>query len=194
MRKKFDSFAGLPLSLQKEAIREGEKLLDAQFMAASGADQRALTWAGFLISPATGALGGGIALFNKTPADVVLGYISIGFGIALLASAWIAIETVRPGRYDFPGNRPAHWLPEEWASSGTNQHREQTARTDQAQHLDACICKNRDRAAEKARAMGSSFHLALWSAVLAGVALVIIVTARHFTIREPISEIVSLRS
>lgn len=189
MRKNFDSFVDLPVSLQREAIREGEKLLDAQFTAASSADQRALTWIGFLIAAATAALGGGVALFNKNPADLLLGYISILFGISQLKAAWTAIETVRPSKFGFAGNRPANWLPEEWDCAGTAKDKEQKARTDQARHIDACICDNRDAAEQKARAMSSSFQWALRSAVIAGVLLLGIVTARNFTILEPISDI-----
>jgi hypothetical protein len=47
MRNAFDTFSDLPEALQKEAIREGEKLLETQFAAATAADQRALTWSGF---------------------------------------------------------------------------------------------------------------------------------------------------
>lgn len=77
MSKSFDTFSDLPIALQQEALREGERLLDAQFTAAIAADQRALTWAGFLIAAATAALGGGVALFNKNPVDPLLGYASI---------------------------------------------------------------------------------------------------------------------
>jgi hypothetical protein len=193
MRKNFDTFADLPISLQKEAIREGEKLLDTQFTAATAADQRALTWAGFLIAAATAALGGGVALFNNHPPDLVLGYGSILFGIAMLKPAWTAIETVRPAKFGFPGNRPGHWLPDEWDCKGTAKEKEQQARTDQATHLDACICDNRDAAEERSRAMHSSFAWALWSVVVAGFVLLMIVTHRHVPMVEHALEIARMR-
>lgn len=192
MRKNFDTFADLPVSLQKEAIREGEKLLDAQFTSATAADQRNLTWAGFLIAAATAALGGGVALFNNDRPDLVLGYGSIVFGIVMLWPAWTAIKTVRPSKFGFPGNRPGNWLPEEWDCKGTAKEKEQAARTDQARHLDACICDNRDTAEGRAQAMHRSFHWALWTVVIAGVLLVAIVTLRNFPIFGPISEFVKV--
>jgi hypothetical protein len=179
MRKNFDTFKDLPVSLQKEAIREGEKLLDTQFTAATTADQRALTWAGFLIAAATAALGGGVALFNGQHPDLVLGYGSILFGIAMLNAAWLAIQTVRPSKFGFPGNQPANWLPEEWDCVGSAKDKEQVARTDQARHLDACISDNRDAAEANAKEMHRSFEWALWSVVVAGFVLLAIVTHRN---------------
>lgn len=193
MRKNFDSFNDLPVSLQKEAIREGEMLLDTQFTAATAADQRALTWAGFLIAAATAALGGGVALFNGRHPDLVLGYGSILFGIATLKPAWTAIATVRPSKFGFPGNRPANWLPEEWNCVGTAKDKEQAARTDQARHLDACICDNRDAAEANAKAMHRSFEWALWSVVVAGVVLLAIVTHRNVPAVEHALELARMR-
>jgi hypothetical protein len=193
MRKNFDSFADLPVTLQKEAIREGEKLLDTQFTAATAADQRALTWAGFLIAAATAALGGGVALFNGTQPDLVLGYGSIIFGIAMLMASWTAIQTVRPSKFGFPGNQPAYWLPEEWDCKGSANNKEQTARTDQARHLETCICENREAAEKNARAMHRSFQWALWSVIVAGAVLLAIVTHRHLPVVEHALEFARMR-
>lgn len=193
MRKNFDTFADLPVTLQKEAIREGEKLLDTQFTAATTADQRALTWAGFLIAAATAALGGGVALFNNQHPDLVLGYGSIIFGIAMLRAAWLAIETVRPSKFGFPGNQPSYWLPEEWECKGSAQEKEATARTDQARHLDKCICENREAAEASAKAMHKSFEWAVWSVVAAGLILLAIVTHRHVPMVEQTLEIARMR-
>jgi len=190
MSKAFDSFGELPVALQQEAIREGERLLDAQFTAAIAADQRALTWGGFLIAAATAALGAGVALFNKRPVDPLLGYASIIFSISLLRAAWVAIRTVRPSKFAFPGNHPANWLPHEWDCVGTEEDKLKAARTDQARSLENCICDNRDAAARKARSMRHSFEFALWSVVAAGLLLLVTVTGRTFTIQEPTSEII----
>jgi hypothetical protein len=190
MINSFDTFGDLPLALQQEAIREGERLLDAQFTAATAADQRALTWAGFLIAAATAALAGGVALFNKKPVDPLLGYSSIIFAISMLRAAWLAIKTVRPSKFAFPGNHPANWLPHEWDCVGTDQDKLKAASIDQARSLENCICENRDIAASKAGSMRESFQWAVWSVVAAGLLLLSVVTGRTFTIQEPTSEII----
>jgi hypothetical protein len=134
-----------------------------------------------------------VALFNNQHPDLVLGYGSILFGIAMLNAAWLAIKTVRPARFGFPGNRPGHWLPDEWDCKGTAQQKEQTARTDQAKHLDACICDNRDAAGQMAGAMHRSIQWALWSVVVAGVFLLAIVTHRHVPVVEQTLELLRAR-
>ena len=192
MSKSFETFANLPVSLQCEAIREGERLLDAQFAAATAADQRALTWAGFLIAAATAALGGGVALFNNSQSDLILGYASILFGCSVLRGAWVAIKTVRPGKFAFPGNHPANWLPCEWNCVGSDENKQMIARTDQAKSLENCICENRDLAAAKARSMNASFGWTLWSVVAAGLLLIMVETTRSLTIQEPNSGVIRL--
>lgn len=180
----FDEFGDLPLELQKEALREGEKLLDAQFAAATAADQRALTWAGFLLTGATGALGGGIALFNTQKPDVWLGYLAIIFAAAILRSAWLALATVRPTLFCLPGNRPAHWLPSEWNCVGSAQAKVKTARKDQARHIDGFIVGNKEASAQRAAKMQRSFSWAFWTASIAGITLIATVTARNPSVQK----------
>jgi len=190
MSNSFESFADLPLSLQSEAIREGEKLLDTQFVAATAADQRALTWSGFLIASATAAFGGGIALFKTKPPDIMIGFGALAFSVALLRSAWLAIKTVRPSKFGFPGNQPAFWLPAAWDCLGTSNRMERQARIDQARQLDERIRENAESAAEKAKIMSRSFDWAIWSTVGAGLLLAGLVTERSFHIFDGVTKII----
>lgn len=184
MSNSFDTFKDLPESLQKEAIREGEKLLDTQFLAATAADQRALTWGGFLIAAATGALGGGLVLLNKSQPDLLVGYAAMVFATAILRAAWLAIATVEPSLFGFPGNSPVNWLPSSWGCTGSENNKIEVARTEQATHLDTLIRENREQAASNAKGMKRSFKWAVRSLIFAGAVLFAVVTYRQFDIQD----------
>lgn len=170
MRNEFESFKTLPVELQKEALREGELRLAAQFATASAADQRALTWGGLLIAAATASLGGGIALLTKTPPDVGLALLALAFAGAILRAAWLALSTVVPASFALPGNHPCSWLPDQWECSGTDGVKIAQARAEQADHIDACITENRDYAEANGRIMRRSFTWALWTVLVSSVA------------------------
>ena len=189
MSKNFETFAELPVNLQKEAILKANGC-STRSLPPPPPRTNALLVGPALIAAATAALGGGVALFNKEPADLLLGYISILFGISFLKAAWTAVQTVRPSKFGFPGNWPENWLPAEWDCNGMAKEKEQTARTEQAHHINDCICENRDMAADKAKAMHRSFQWALWSIMVAGGALLITVTARQAAVRESVLEVV----
>jgi len=193
MRNSFDRFKELPDRLQDEAIREGEKLLEAQLAVATAADQRALTWGGFLLTGATAAFGGGVALFNNGPADPLLGYTAILFGVALLWAAWLSLMPVAPSLFCFPGNRPGLWLPDQWDCTGDESEKIEKARVDQAQQLDKFIRNNMKDAEKRAKEMRRSFQLAFGAVLAAGLFLLITVTARQFAICGAISEIFGLQ-
>jgi hypothetical protein len=189
MDNKFLSFSQLPATLQKEAIREGEMLLNALLAVATAADQRALTWATLLIGGATGSLGGGIALLTKSGPDPLLAGVAILFaGALLLASHW-AISTISPSPFCFPGNHPSHWLPEEWNPGSDKGAAIQTARAQQAEQIDDFIKANIDAASRNAEELKRSIKLAFWAVAGAGLALLFILIGRYWTIVEPTSEI-----
>lgn len=187
--KPFDNFARLPLRIQRDALREGEVLLQAQLTVANAADQRALTWGGFLIAAATAALGGGIALLIKSPPDLSLSVLALGFALCILKAAWDAIRTVAPALWDFPGIRPGNWLPDgDWPPPDEPEACQQ-ARNDRARQIDRAIGDNIESARRRAQRMNSSFRLALSTVGVAGVLLVLVLIFRCYTIREPTSEI-----
>jgi hypothetical protein len=190
MSNRFESFAHLPIELQNEAIREGEVWLNAQLHAATAADQRALTWGGFLIASATASLGGGIALITKSPPDHLLAGVAILFSGLLLYASYLAVLTVKPALFCFPGNRPGHWLPEHWASGGTERVAAQRARIDQARTLDDRILENRGNAEFRAETFNRSIKVAFATVAGGGVLLVIILAGRVWTIEEPTSNVV----
>ncbi|WP_426692747.1 hypothetical protein ACMC5O_001848 [Sphingomonas sediminicola] len=180
----------MPPELQVEALREGEKMLELQLTVANAADARALAWSGFLLTGGTASLGGGIALFNKSPADIWLGYVAILFGLQLLIAAWLSLSTVAPKRFCLPGNQPSSWLPENWECVGDDPAKIRRSRIDQARDIDNSIVKNMAAAETNAKRMHRSFKWGFISVVAAGVLLLLTVTYRQFTIQEPNSEFV----
>lgn len=185
MRNNFESFKTLPKSLQDEALREGEARIQAQFAAAGAADQRALTWGGFLIAAATAALGGGVALITKETPDFSLAILALLLAAALLRAAWLAISTALPVSFDFPGNSPSSWLPEAWACVGSDEDKIAQARTDQAQHLSEAITSNRLYADQNGQAMRKSFRWALISVSVGAFIFGALLIHRHLVIEEP---------
>lgn len=190
MSNSFETFKDLPDELQREAIREGEKRLEAQLSVATAADSRALTWSGFLLTAATAALGGGIALINKEKPDLWLAVLAILFAGALLRAAWFSLGTTKPKLFCLPGNRPGLWLPAEWNCSGTDKRKIQNARAEQAEYLDKHIRENAEEAKERAGAIISSFKWARLTVLIGGIALLATVVFRQLAIGEIASQIV----
>lgn len=165
-------------------------LLGAQLAIATAADQRALSWAALLIGGATGALGGGIALLTQSRPDPLLAILAILFAAALLAACHLAIDTISPTLFCVPGNRPSNWLPEEWDPGDDDVAAIAKARAQQAEQIDEFIKRNDAVATANGAKMRRSIGIAFWAVVVAAAALFAILVSRHYTIREPISEIV----
>lgn len=186
----FDDFALLPPQVQAEALREGEVLLNAQLTAATAADQRALTWAGFLIASATAALGGGIALLTKAPPDALLAVIALFFAGMSIAAAGVAIRTVTPKEFAFPGARPGLWLPDQQGLTGTAEERAQRDRVDRARQIDTFVRENMESAERSGMAMRWSFKMTFIAIVISAVALGATLTLRYFAPRKSNPEII----
>lgn len=138
-------------------------LLQAQLSIATAADQRGLTWGGLLLTGATAALGGGVALLLKKSADQTLSYLALLLAGGLFISAWLAISTVKPKLFCLPGNTPGSWLPSAWDCFGTDKEKVQKARRDQAAQLDKFIQDNAETAKTSAGRMKWSFGIAVFS-------------------------------
>jgi hypothetical protein len=178
MSNDFDEFAKLPVELQLEAIREGEKRVEAQLQIATSADQRALAWGGLLVAAVTAALGAGIALTTKEKPDYPLAFLAIGFAGFLTWGAWTALSTARPEQYHVPGNRPAHWLPSAWKFTGSSVANMNRARREQAECLQEAIEHNATASAKKAANLLRSYDIAKWTMALGGAALLLILAIR----------------
>ncbi len=163
MGNSFDKFSDLPEVLQKEALREGEMLLQAQLTVASAADQRALTWGGLLLTGATASLGGAFALMFKTPPQPLITHSALLFAAELFIAAGLAISTVAPKLYCMPGNQPSSWLPDAWECKGDDEAKIAQARREQAAQLDKFIEENTAVARSRAGRMHWSFGMAFFA-------------------------------
>lgn len=162
--KNLDALRTLDQSILAEIVREGEARIAAQFAAATAADQRALTWSGFVITIATAA-GGGAMTLALSGKFIPLAVIGVLFSALLSISAALAIQTVRPSHFCLPGNLPESWLPQEWEP---NQARDIIqARVEQARCLNNQIDDNAKWAANNAKRLSESITLAAAATILA---------------------------
>lgn len=174
MSKSYESFKTLPVSLQKEAIREGERRLDAQLVVASASDQRALNWSALLVAAVTASIAGAIAMFSKEEPDNLVAMILLLLAGALLGAATKAIGTTTPTEFCMPGNKPGSWLPENWEGEclGAEHEKEAQARMEQAAQMTEHIEQNRQAASVRAKGLKASFNIASSAIGLGALALV----------------------
>lgn len=167
--KNLDRLRELDLEVLAEVVREGEQMMAAQFAAATAADQRALTWAGFVITIAIASVGASasLAIADKEPA---LAIISGLLGVLMAVSGFQAMLSVRPRTFALPGNRPENWLPGEWESGQLHDLRQ--ARIEQARCLNGQIDDNAVAAKSAAVRMHTSMDLAACGVLLAGIYVV----------------------
>ena len=118
-----------------EIIREGEARLNTQLQIANAADGRALSIAGFETTAATAALGAGIALAGGDHKDLWLTILALIFSVVMVATAMLAVSTVRPARFSVPGNNPKNWLPDQWLGRQSGDYSLIQARVEQAGNL-----------------------------------------------------------
>ena len=173
MKSRFEEFCDLPVTLQEEAIREGELRLQSQLSVASDADKRALTWAGFLISAASALVATTFAIARNESLEVGLVILGAFLSVLLLSAAWLAVESARPSLFSLPGNSPENWLPSVWDCHGSEEQKRSTARCDQARHIATAISDNKLSAKRRADQMRLSLNLTFFAAFAAVVCMVI---------------------
>ncbi|HEY0313421.1 MAG TPA: hypothetical protein VGC56_13100 [Allosphingosinicella sp.] len=153
-----------------ELIREGETRIAAQLAVATAADQRSMTWAGFLIAVATAAIGGGASLLISGK-HLAFALVAIVFSGWIFAAAWMIVDAVRPKHYFFPGNIPENWLPENWLAYPKGPFDLKEARVEQATCLNNGIDDNAEAAETHANALKRSMDHALLAIAFAGVSI-----------------------
>jgi hypothetical protein len=158
--KDLSDLRNLDLQVLQEVVREGEARLEAQLAVATAADQRAMTWAGFLIAVATAAVGGAASLIMSAD-HLVFALIAIIFAIWMLKAAWIIVDAVRPKKFSLPGNFPENWLRENWFSHPSGPYDLSEARVEQAICLNNGIDDNANDAESHAAALKRSMDHAL---------------------------------
>ena len=172
----FESFSQLPPALQLEALREGEERLRAQLDVATASDARALNLIGMLIAAITASLGGCIAFLTRDQSDYFAAILAFGFGALLIRSAVTASSAMMPDIFRLPGNSPAHWLPREWDTRGTERAVVARARREQAEVLADAIKRNAAEADQRAQCVREAIWQvggALWAGGIGVFALTI---------------------
>jgi hypothetical protein len=105
-----ESLASAKIDTLQEILRQAETYLQAQLTAAIAADQRALTFAGYLAAAAAVLISGAGALLLATPPNWLLAL--TGFFVAglLLRAMRMAMKSAEPTGFEFPGNVPGSWV------------------------------------------------------------------------------------
>ncbi len=156
-----------------EIVREGELKLSSQLSVATAADSRALALIGFQIAAATASLGGTVALLFVTPLREYL--IALGFfaALGLIVAAFIAIESVRPANFSFPGNQPENWLPNQWISNAAlpGDKSLERARIEQCFVLNNAINRNATDMLTNANKVKLSIDITFWTIAMAALFL-----------------------
>jgi len=144
-----------------EILREAESRLEAQLTAAIAADQRAMTFLGFLLALVTFLVGAAIAAATASTPSPFVAYLSTAGAVGLMVAAFFAFVATRPIDFEFVGNDPESWLGD--VTQGSLLH---DALAEQCAHYDDMLKSNR-------RAMSESSK-SLWrSSVAAGITVAI---------------------
>lgn len=171
--KSLDGLREFDDDILKEVVREAELMMAAQLSVATASDQRALTWAGFVLTIAIASIGGSASLAIDGK-QLPLAAISGAGAILMAISGYYAVRAVRPRKYSMPGNLPQNWLPEHWESGRTRDFRQ--ARIEQARTINGQIVKNAALAERNATDLNHSIHTAGRAVLLAGVYVIAYLT------------------
>ena len=154
-----------------EVVREGEMMLAAQLAMATAADQRALTFSGFLIATGTAALGGTAAMILSTSPSWGLVLLGGGYAVGLIAAAGLAIWSAKPGLFSIVGNEPASWHPAQWRIGPAGPFSPKQARIEQAENLQSQLSSNAEDLKRNGRYMTLAVSLAFAATVIAALLL-----------------------
>ncbi len=104
------SLAGADQETLEEILREAEAFLGAQLSAAIAADQRALTFSGFLAASIVVLVGATATFALASPSREVFAMASMIVAMAFTGSLYFAIRSAMPARFEFAGNLPGSWV------------------------------------------------------------------------------------
>lgn len=153
-----------------EVVREAELYLSAQLQTAIAADQRASTFVGVVVTAAVAAAGGAATVaLGREPISVAGGAGLASAALCLVIAAVLAALSLRPSRWDFPGNWPSEWKNDIEAGRPLD-----LCLFDMADHYDDMLSKN-DVVMKKAAKL---FSAAIFCAI-AALPLAVVVAAIH---------------
>src|SRR5690606_28598473 len=114
-----------------EILREAEARLSAQLEVAIAADQRAMTFLGFLLTLIVFLLGAALAAFTAQVPSFSIAVSAIISAAGFLVAAYFAYEASKPIEFEFVGNDPSGWVSD--VEDGTTLL---TAKAEQCAHYD----------------------------------------------------------
>jgi hypothetical protein len=163
-----ESLKNLPQEVLEQIVREGELMMQAQLQTHLATDQRAITFAGLMLTAATASFGAAIALVRVTPPDRALAEIAGWFAVGLIAAAGLALITAFPRKFCLPGNEPKNWRTDHWEPGKRDTKQ---ARHSQVKILQSQITKNRRLAKTKGQIQLASFIIAYITCLICGLNL-----------------------
>lgn len=154
-------------SVLNEILREAEARLGAQLSAAIAADQRAMTFLGFLLTLVAFLVGASIAAATaNTPAPSIA--ILAAFGAAgFMVAGLFAYGATRPIDFEFVGNDPESWLTD--VKEKTSLH---DALAEQSAHYDGMLKANRAAMAASSKALRTASIVAGLTVAVCSLAVV----------------------
>jgi hypothetical protein len=169
----FEQLLLLDQGIIEKIVSEGEARLEAQILTANAADQRALTFSGFLIGTASATLGAAIALVVSSQPKLPLIAIAFIFAAFMLVATFMAVHSFRPKLFSYPGNLPENWFTNAWNFPESKGRKTKHALVEQCFTLNQAICKNQNDMKENAKRFNLSIDIALYSTILAALILAI---------------------
>jgi hypothetical protein len=103
------------LEMARQIASQGEKYLQTQVQMAIAADQRAMTLAGLFTAIATAVIAASIAYWDKSGSAPILAAGVVG-GVVMLIGAASCLWSARQIDFYYPGNEPAHWYAQRYAT------------------------------------------------------------------------------
>lgn len=154
--RELKDFSELDEALLREAVREGEILVAAQFQSALNADQRAMAWVSIVAALASAAFGA-TAWLAYSRAPLIYVAVLFAFASALAIAGFIGSLAVRPGKFQLPGNEPGNWL--HWQSEPDMRQ----GLIEQARNLDLQAGQNRLRLESAGKKLQLSIDVFFWA-------------------------------
>ncbi len=169
----FDQLLQFNQEVLIKIIDEGEKKLDAQLVTANAADQRALSFSGFLIGASTAVVGAAIALtISKEPHPLLI-VIAFLYAGCLLYATYLAVHSFRPKAFSFPGNLPENWFSDQWNFPVSRGRGPKKAMVEQCFTLNQAICKNQTEMDISALRLKQAIDIAVYATAVAALILAI---------------------
>jgi hypothetical protein len=169
--EEFEHLLDFDQDVLQKIVREGETMLEAQLATANAADQRALTYLGYLVATATAVVGAAVALLLSETPRLPLVVIAFAFAGLLLFCAFKALQSVTPKEFSFPGNLPQNWFTADWNFSTEKRRDLPHALVEQCYTLNQAISKNKKDMDQNAAVLKKAISISIKATAISGLAL-----------------------